>query len=281
MIKFSNFFFAASISVAIVMTGCARKQDETAKKLEEMQKELDATKKQLESASQQAQGVAGDAAKQAGQAVDAAGKAISQSGKQAADAAQSAAAAKAAAEAAKRAAAPPPSHTLAAGTPIAVRTLGEVSTKTSASGSLFEATLAEPLVVDGYTIAPRGAAVEGVVTNADPGGRVKGVASITVGLRSVTMADGRRLAVKTSAVSQDANKSKKKDAAKIGITTGIGAAIGAIAGGGKGAAIGAGAGAAGGTGMVMATRGDPAVIPAESLLTFKLSAPVTVQELKK
>jgi hypothetical protein len=270
MIKFSNYFFAASISVAIVMTGCARKQDETAKKLEEMQKELDATKKQLESASQQAQGVAGSAAKQAGQA----------SGK-AADAAQSAADAQAAAEEAKRAAAPPPSHTLAAGTPIAVRTLGEVSTKTSANGSLFEATLAEPLVVDGYVVAPRGASVEGVVTNSDPGGKVKGVASITVGLRSISMADGRRLAVKTSGVSQDAASSKKKDAAKIGITTGIGAAIGAIAGGGKGAAIGAGAGAAGGTGVVMATRGNPAVIPAESPLTFKLSAPVTVQELKK
>jgi hypothetical protein len=43
-----------------------------------------------------------------------------------------------------------------------------------------------------------------------------------------------------------------------------------------GAAIGAGAGAAAGTGTAMMTRGDPAVIPAESVLTFKLSAPVTV-----
>jgi len=258
-----RYFLAAMLAAALVTAGCAKKQDETAKKLDEMQKQLDATKKQLEAANQQTQGVAGDAAKGADTA------------------AQSAAAAQAAAEEAKRAAAPPPEHTLAAGTPLAVRTLGEVSTKTGATGSLFEATLAEPLVIDGYTVAPKGAPVEGVVTNSDPGGRVKGVASITVGLRSVTMADGRRLAIKTSAVSQDAKKSKKKDAAKIGITTGIGAAIGAIAGGGKGAAIGAGAGAAGGTGMVMATHGDPAVIPAESLLTFKLSAPATFQELKK
>jgi hypothetical protein len=259
----SRYFVAAMLAAALVTAGCAKKQDDTAKKLEEMQKQLDDTKKQLEAANQQTQGVAGDAAKGANTA------------------AQSAAAAQAAAEEAKRAAAPPPTHTLAAGTAIAVRTLGEVSTKTSTTGALFEATLAEPLVVDGYVAAPRGASVEGVITNSDPGGKVKGVASITVGLRSVTMGDGRRLPIKTSSISEDAKSSKKKDAAKIGIGAGIGAAIGAIAGGGKGAAIGAGAGAAGGTGLVMATRGNPAVIPAESLLTFKLSAPATFQELKK
>jgi hypothetical protein len=62
----------------------------------------------------------------------------------------------------------------------------------------------------------------------------------------------------------------------VGIGAGVGAAIGAIAGGGKGAAIGAGAGGAAGTGTVLATRGDPAVLPSESLITFKLQAPVTV-----
>jgi hypothetical protein len=63
---------------------------------------------------------------------------------------------------------------------------------------------------------------------------------------------------------------------KIGIGAGIGAAIGAIAGGGKGAAIGAGAGGGAGTGLVLATRGDPAVIPGESQLTFRLQGPITV-----
>jgi hypothetical protein len=172
-------------------------------------------------------------------------------------------------------------HTLAAGTPIAVRTLGAVSTKTSNVGEVFEATLSEPLVSDGYVIAPKGARVTGVVTSSDPGGRVKGVASIAVGLRSIQMADGRTLDIKTGSMSQTAKQSKGKDAMKVGIASGIGAASGALAGGGKGAAIGAGAGAAGGTGMVLATRGEAAVIPAESPLNFKLSAPVTVEETKK
>ena len=61
-----------------------------------------------------------------------------------------------------------------------------------------------------------------------------------------------------------------------GIMTGAGAAVGAIAGGGKGAAIGAGVGAAAGVGTAMATRGKPAVIPAETLIEFRLAAPATV-----
>ncbi len=58
--------------------------------------------------------------------------------------------------------------------------------------------------------------------------------------------------------------------------TGAGAIIGAIAGGGKGAAIGAGVGAGAGTAGALATRGDPAVIPAGTVVKFKLTAPITV-----
>jgi hypothetical protein len=185
------------------------------------------------------------------------------------------------AEEAKRMAAPAPFHTLAAGTNIRVRTTNKLSTKTAADGSTFEATLEEALVDGGYTIAAKGATVEGVVTSADPGGRVKGTASMTVALRSVIMEDGRRLPIKTSAYTVEAKGGAGKDAAKVGVATGIGAAIGAIAGGGKGAAIGAGAGAAGGTGMVLGTRGAAAEIGSETVLTFRLTQDAKVQELKR
>lgn len=125
-------------------------------------------------------------------------------------------------------------------------------------------------------IAKKGAPVEGTIVSADPGGRVSGVASISVRLERLTLADGRKVDLSTTSFTKQAKSSKKKDAMKIGIGAGIGAAIGAIAGGGKGAAIGAGAGGAGGTGVVMATRGDPAVIPSESQLTFRLNSPITI-----
>ena len=94
------------------------------------------------------------------------------------------------------------------------------------------------------------------------------------------MASGRVVGISTNTITREAKNTKGKDALKIGIGSGIGAAIGAIAGGGKGAAIGAGAGAGAGTGVVLATRGDPAVIPSETVLRFALRAPITVAELR-
>jgi len=166
--------------------------------------------------------------------------------------------------------------TIAAGTPITIFTAKTLSTKTDKDGERFVASLARPIVDDDWVIAKKGALVEGVVANSDPGGRVKGRASMTVRLRSLQLADGNTIDLSTSSYTKAAKGTKKKDALKIGIGAGIGAAIGAIAGGGKGAAIGAGAGGGAGTGYVLATRGDPAVIPSESQLTFRLQAPVTV-----
>jgi hypothetical protein len=120
--------------------------------------------------------------------------------------------------------------------------------------------------------------VEGVIVDSDPGDKVKGVASITVALESLTLADGRTVRLATSTFTQQAKTTKKKDAAKIGVGAGVGAAIGAIAGGGKGAAIGAGVGGAAGTGAVLATRGDPAVIPAETRVRVTLKSAVKITE---
>ena len=172
--------------------------------------------------------------------------------------------------------APPRVFTIRSGAQISIFTAKELSTKTVKDGDLFTASLARPIVDGDWVIAKRGATVQGVVVNSDPGGRVKGRASMTVKLRSLQLADGRTVDLSTSSYTKEAKGTKKKDAMKIGIGAGIGAAIGAIAGGGKGAAIGAGAGGGAGTGLVLATRGDPAVIPSESQLNFRLQGPITV-----
>jgi hypothetical protein len=140
------------------------------------------------------------------------------------------------------------------------------------------ATLADPIVDDDWVIAKKGARVEGVIVDSDDGGKVKGLASITVALESLTLADGRHVRLSSSQYRREAKSTKGKDAKKIGIGAGVGAAIGAIAGGGQGAAIGAGIGGGAGTGAVLATRGDPAVIPAETRLKFTLRSPVTITE---
>ena len=170
----------------------------------------------------------------------------------------------------------PREFTLPAGTPIAVRTTAELSTKSVKNGSVFDALLERDLVIDGTTLAKAGSHVTCIVVSSDPGGRVKGVASLSVAARSIAGVDANTLTVKTDSYSVEAGTTKGKDAARTGIAAGAGAVIGAIAGGGKGAAIGAGAGAAAGVGGNMATRGAAAVIPTETLIEFTLAAPATM-----
>jgi hypothetical protein len=172
----------------------------------------------------------------------------------------------------------PRTFTLAAGHSLSAWTSTELSTKTAQEGDRFEASLANAIVDEDWVIARKGAAVEGVVVSTDPGGRVSGVASLAVKLTHLTLADGRRVALSTSNFTREAKTTKGKDAAKIGVGAGVGAAIGAIAGGKKGAAIGAGAGGAAGTGAVLATRGDAAVIAAESQITVRLLSEVTFSQ---
>jgi len=59
--------------------------------------------------------------------------------------------------------------------------------------------------------------------------------------------------------------------------TGFGAAVGAAADWGKGAAIGGAAGAVAGTMGVLLTRGNATVVEPRTLVTFEVTAPVTIE----
>ena len=175
----------------------------------------------------------------------------------------------------------PMSVTLTAGTLIPVRINEQVSSETNITGDLVMAVLSEPLVVNGFVIAERGARAEGRLVEVTRAGKVKGVAHLAVELTSFYSSDGQKVTVHTATFEKDGDESKKGDAAKVGAAAGIGAIIGAIAGGGKGAAIGAGAGGAAGAGGVLLTRGKPAVLPVETLVSFRLTEPVTITERLK
>ena len=164
----------------------------------------------------------------------------------------------------------PTAAVVAPGTRVSVRLNSALSTHTNRAGETFTAELAQPLEVNGRVIAPRGSRVTGVVADSNPGGRVKGVAHIALRLSEIQLASGANMNVSTDMVTVNAHTTKKRDATAIGVTSGVGAALGAIFGGGKGAAIGAGAGAGAGTAGVLATHGAPAVIAAESVLSFTL-----------
>jgi len=170
---------------------------------------------------------------------------------------------------------------LSAGSTISVWTSNDLSTKTARSGEVFTGTLAKSIVDHDWVIAKQGAPVEGVVVSSDPGGRVQGVASLTVKLKRLTLADGRKVDLMTNSFTKQAKTTHTKDAEKIVGGAGFGALIGAIAGGGKGAAIGAAVGGGAGTGVVLATRGDPAVIQGESQLNFRVNSPIRITKVER
>ena len=178
----------------------------------------------------------------------------------------------------ERAAPQPRSATLVEGTVLLVRTTNEINTDSNQSGESFIATLEEPLVEGNWVIAPQGSTVEGRIVEADKGGRVQGVARLAIELMYLHTADGQIIEIISNTVGVEAETTKKDDATKIGIGAGIGTVIGAIVGGKKGAGIGAATGAGAGTGVVLATRGDAAVIGSETVLDFVLQSPVTITE---
>lgn len=172
----------------------------------------------------------------------------------------------------------PHTATIPAGTLLSVRLREALSSERNSSGDTFMATLDQPLIVDGFVIAEKGAPARGHIVELSQAGRVKGRAALALELKSLTTSDGQRIDLETDTFRREAESGVKKDAVKAGVMAGIGAAIGAIAGGGKGAAIGAGIGGATGAGTVLATRGQDASLPAETRLTFRLKNPVTITE---
>ena len=166
--------------------------------------------------------------------------------------------------------------TLPAGTWISVRADQVLSSDHNLPGDAFSATLAQPLVANGFVVARRGQILSGRVTDAVKAGRVKGTSRLALELTDVTLTDGENVPVHTQLVQYSGGTSKGRDAAAIGTTTGLGAAVGAAAAGGVGAGIGAGAGAAASTIGVLLTRGRPTEVYPESLLTFRTTEPITI-----
>jgi|SRR5579864_2982776 len=166
--------------------------------------------------------------------------------------------------------------TVPAGTPIAIRMQSSVSSATASAGSHFQATLDEPIIVEGKTIAPRGADVTGHVVAARSSGRLHKPGYLRLTLDSIAL-NGKSASIATSSIFLEASSHKKRNALLIGGGTGAGALIGGLVGGPKGALIGAGVGAGAGTGTAYATGKKQVVVGVERRLTFRLRQPLTTK----
>ena len=175
---------------------------------------------------------------------------------------------------------PPPPEivevTVPVGTIFELELLSPLDTSVSRAGDEIQARTIAPIYLEGEPVLPRGTYVEGRVTEVEASGRVKGRAKIAFTFDRIKTGTGVQ-AIQTSFVDQEADSSKKKDAAVIGGGAGVGALVGGILGGKKGAAIGAAVGGAGGTGVVLATKGEEIKLPVGTEVNVRLDSEIVLQ----
>jgi hypothetical protein len=120
-----------------------------------------------------------------------------------------------------------------------------------------------------------GARIQGRITEVERSGRVKGRARLGIDFQRLeTVAGWRDVEVSLIEGTLEAEGTKKRDAAKIGIGAVAGAVLGEVIG--DNAAAGAAIGGAAGTAVVLATKGKEIELATGTRLDLALDAPLTV-----
>lgn len=173
--------------------------------------------------------------------------------------------------------APPPTVEVAAGTALTIRIDQRLSARGSHDGERFTGEVVDPVMDSaGNAVIPKGAPVTGKVVLAKRGGHFKGAADLELRLTSLTL-NGKEYPLDTKDVLRTKKGKGKRTGAFVGGGTGLGLLLGGIAGGGKGALIGGLAGAGAGTAGAGLTGNRDLVIPAESVVRFKLKDDLEIE----
>jgi hypothetical protein len=166
---------------------------------------------------------------------------------------------------------PPKVYTVPSGTALVVRVGQTLSAKNNNVGDTFTGTLAQSVVVHGVKVLPAGIPVSGTVVAAKGQGRFKGSGDLGIAINRVGNHE-----VTTNSYEATSKGKGKRTAGFVGGGAGGGALIGGLAGGGKGALIGGLLGAGAGTAGAAFTGNKDVTVPAESVVTFNLTGPITV-----
>lgn len=170
-------------------------------------------------------------------------------------------------------------ETLPRGTEVTVRTAEDIDSSTAVVNQTFSAIVERDIHGESDTvIIPAGSHAVLVVREVSSGGTT-GSPDVVLDMQSMTVS-GRRYLVSTADLKQDSGTGigkNKRTAETVGGGAALGTIIGAIAGGAKGAAIGVLVGAAGGAGVEVLNKGKDVRVPAETLLSFRLDKPVSLQ----
>jgi len=166
--------------------------------------------------------------------------------------------------------------TIPEGTVLSVRLVDSIDSNKNKEGDVFRATIESPVTDGERVVIPKYADVEGEVVQSKSAGHFTGRSDIALVLTRLEMG-GKAYSIDTDEYTQEGSSRGKRTAEMVGGGAGAGALIGGLTGGGKGALIGAAVGAGAGTGVQAVTHGQQVHIPSETVLRFRLKAPVAVQ----
>jgi hypothetical protein len=176
---------------------------------------------------------------------------------------------------------------LPAGTPMKVRLENTLSTFSSKEGDAFTGKVTDAVTLEGKTVIPAGATVQGRVTKVNEQRRIAGKPTIGLFPETVVMPGGERYMLNAAVVDtnlrngSDVNTEGQfkgdghdaKDVTEFGFGTGGGMLVGGLAGGPAGLLIG---GAVGATVTAAHWLGKKrsAVLPSGTVLMLELSRPL-------
>jgi hypothetical protein len=176
-----------------------------------------------------------------------------------------------------------------AGTALMVKLETTLATFSNKAGDPFQGSVTQPVVLNGKTLIPAGARIEGRVTKVAEPRRISGKPTIGILPETLILPTGERLFLDATLV--DTNAGRDTDVNNEGqfkgsghdrrdeIETGGGAAggmlIGGLVGGPVGLVVG-GAIGAGATGGHWLSKHRSATLPAGTMLTIELNRPLTM-----
>jgi hypothetical protein len=178
-----------------------------------------------------------------------------------------------------------------AGTALMVRLDTTLATFSNKPGDPFRATLGQPVVLNGTTMIPVGARVEGRVTTVTEPRRIAGKPTIKIVPESLIMPTGERFSLSATLVDTnirgtDVNQEgefkgsghDRRDQEEAGGGTVGGMLIGGLVGGPVGIVVG-GAIGAGSTGAYWLSKHRSATLPAGTTLTLELNRPLEMNSV--
>jgi hypothetical protein len=171
----------------------------------------------------------------------------------------------------------PVNVTIPAGTSLTIRIDQRISVKTSRAGDRFTGEIVEPVLAsDNSVLVPKGALVGGVVDESHRRGHFKGRSLLELQLTSLTL-NGTQYPLTTRDLAESKRGKGRRSAAMIGGGAGLGMLVGGVASGGVGLVVGGLVGGGAGTAVAGLTGNRDLVIPAESIVRFKLADDLVVQ----